>query len=58
MTSYELVFLFFCFVLLFDLLLLFVCLFMCSYGPGEEDAGVGSISSENKPRIVLMGLRR
>ena len=29
-----------------------------SYGPGEEDGATGSISSENKPRIVLMGLRR
>ena len=30
----------------------------CSYGPGEDDAASGGISSENKPRIVLMGLRR
>lgn len=28
------------------------------YGPGEEDGAAGGISSENKPRIVLMGLRR
>ena len=36
-----------------------VCLVpVCSYGPGEEDGATGGISSENKPRIVLMGLRR
>ena len=30
----------------------------CSYGPGEDEGATGGISSENKPRIVLMGLRR
>ena len=34
----------------------FVCI--CSYGPGEDDVASGGISSDNKPRIVLMGLRR
>ena len=29
-----------------------------SYGPGEEEGALGSIGSESKPRIVLMGLRR
>ena len=29
-----------------------------SYGPGEEEGVLGSIGSESKPRIVLMGLRR
>lgn len=33
-------------------------LYIPSYGPGEDDAASGGISSENKPRIVLMGLRR
>jgi Ras-related GTP-binding protein C/D len=28
------------------------------YGPGEEEGALGSIGSESKPRIVLMGLRR
>lgn len=28
------------------------------YGPGEDEGASGGISSENKPRIVLMGLRR
>ena len=31
---------------------------VCSYGPGEEEGVLGSIGSESKPRIVLMGLRR
>ncbi len=30
----------------------------CSYGPGAEEDVSGGISSENKPRIILMGLRR
>ena len=39
----------------FNRLFLFVC---SSYGPGEDDVASGGISSDNKPRIVLMGLRR
>lgn len=35
-----------------------ICVYLCSYGPGEDDGASGGISSENKPRIVLMGLRR
>ena len=29
-----------------------------SYGPGEDEGATGGITNENKPRILLMGLRR
>lgn len=33
-------------------------IYVCSYGPGEDEGASGGITNENKPRILLMGLRR